>query len=105
MTKTVKPPYVGALAAIKRGWRVAPLPRGLKAAPPDGYPGIALATPAQIKAWEAELPGRNYAIVPGIDLTFIDVDVRDGKRGRESLDLLQLEYGQLPKTFTVRTTS
>jgi hypothetical protein len=103
--KRVKPPYTGALAAIKRGWRVAPLPRGLKAAPPFGFPSIPLATPAQIKAWEAELPGRNYAIIPGIDLTFIDMDVRDEKRGRESLDLLQLEYGQLPPTFTVRTTS
>lgn len=101
--KGVKPPYAGALAAIKRRWRVAPLPRRAKFAPPTGYPSIPLAAPAQIRQWEAELPGRNYAIIPGINLTFIDVDVRDGKGGLDSLEMLQLEYGQLPKTFRVRT--
>jgi hypothetical protein len=102
---SVKTPYIGALAAIKRRWRVAPLPRRAKAAPPVGYPQIPLATAAQVASWEAELPGRNYAIIPGIGLTFIDVDVRDDKGGRESLDLLELEYGALPKTFTVRSPS
>jgi len=102
---TLKTPYRGALAAIKRRWRVAPLPRHAKAAPPKGFPQIPRATAAQVAAWEAELPGRNYAIIPGIGLTFIDVDVRDDKGGRESLDLLELEYGALPKTFTVRTPS
>jgi hypothetical protein len=102
---SVKTPYRGALAAIKRRWRVAPLPRRAKAAPPKGFPQIPLATPEQVAKWEAELPGRNYAIIPGIGLTFIDVDVRDEKGGLQSLDTLELEYGKLPKTFTVRTPS
>lgn len=96
---------MGALASIKRRWRIAPLPRLLKKAPPVGYLQIPLASPAQIAAWEAELPGRNYAVVPGLSLTFVDVDVRDEKGGQQSLDLLELQYGALPKTFTVRTPS
>jgi hypothetical protein len=96
-------PYAGALAAIKRGWRVAPLPRMAKAAPPKGWPQSPMPSAAQVRAWEAELPGRNYAVMPGLTLTFIDVDVRDDKGGQQSLDRLELEYGALPKTFTVRT--
>lgn len=101
----IKPPVYGALACSKRGWRIAPLPRGLKAAPPGGYPGIAYADATQITKWEADLPGRNYAVVPGIALTFIDVDVRDDKGGLDSLATLEFEYGALPPTFTVRTPS
>lgn len=103
--KRVKSPVAGALAAIKRGWRVAPLSRLLKVKPPKGYQQSPLASRARISAWEAELPGRNYAIIPGLNLTFIDVDVRDEKRGLDSLALLERQYGALPKTFTVRTPS
>ena len=35
----------------------------------------------------------------------LDVDVRDGKRGMESLAALQNAIGALPETFTVRTAS
>ena len=103
--KRVKPPVAGALAASKRGWRTAPLPRLLKSPPPSGYLQSPLADRARISKWEAELPGRNYAVLPGLALTFIDVDVRDEKRGLELLAMLELEYGPLPKTFTVRTPS
>ncbi|WP_162244578.1 bifunctional DNA primase/polymerase [Afipia sp. Root123D2] len=42
--------------------------------------------------------GRGFLLV-------VDVDTRDGKQGDKSLALLEAIYGDLPATFTVRTTS
>src|SRR5579863_4443722 len=86
-----KMPYAGALACLNRRWRIAPLPVGKKKNPPTGYLAAPLVSPAKLKQWEANRPGRNYAVVPGIDLTMLDVDPRHG--GDASLFDLELEYG------------
>jgi Bifunctional DNA primase/polymerase, N-terminal len=99
----IKTPYGGALRCLNRGWRVAPLPVGKKFAPPDGYLDAPLVGVAKLKQWEANRPGRNYAVIPGLSLTMLDVDPKSG--GPASLDLLEVEYGTLPPTFTVRTPS
>ena len=98
-----KTPYAGALACLNRRWRIAPLPVGKKKSPPTGYLAAPLVSPAKLRQWEANRPGRNYAVVPGIDLTMLDVDPKHG--GDASLFDLELEYGPLPPTFTVRTPS
>ncbi len=100
---TNKSPYRGARLCIGRGWRVAPLLKGLKKKPPAGYQTCQLPAIAQLDAWEAAMPGRNYAVVGTPYLMLLDIDVRDEKRGLESLAELERQYGALPKTFTAQT--
>jgi len=56
----------------------------------------------------ANWPGHdgNWGIIPGKSgFLGIDVDVKDGKKGRESLTMLQSKYGKLPDTMVIQTPS
>lgn len=55
----------------------------------------------QIAAWRAEYPHANWGIATGNGLLVLDLDVKPGKNGIESIKTL----GALPATRTVRTGS
>lgn len=85
-----------ALALAARGFRVFPLRANSKLPAIKGWPEKATTNPDTIKRWWAENPEYNIGIATGGGLLVLDVDVKDGKRGVESLEELQMLYGELP---------
>jgi hypothetical protein len=99
-------PVSVALQLGAAGYRVAPLPPKAKKTPPTGFPTLPIGDLELIKRWEAEWPGRNYAIVTGETATpdwYVFVLDIDGENGRRTLELLEAEHGALPVTCTVTT--
>lgn len=101
-----------ALALAGAGVRVFPLSPGTKfpAIPKrEGGKGLLDATvdETQIRAWWDEYPGANVGVATGegSGVVVLDVDVRAGKVGARSLEELEARHGELPATYTVRTTS
>lgn len=91
--------------AIDLGWPVFPLAPGQKV-PPKNSGGFLDATTdlEQLRRWWG--PRSRFGIgLACVGCVVLDVDVRDGKPGRESLGELELEHGKLPETWTVRTPS
>jgi Bifunctional DNA primase/polymerase, N-terminal len=61
--------------------------------------------PRQIAAWRRQHPGCNFGIaLARSNLLVVDVDVKPGKVGQRTFDLLDIEYG-FPSTYTVRSPS
>ncbi len=100
-----------ALELARRGIAVFPLQPGTKIPyskddcskadwPFAGGTHIATTNPVKIEKWFSARPDLNYGVRAN-DLVILDVDVRDGKQGLESLAAL----GELPPTFTVVTPS
>lgn len=92
-----------ALSLARAGWRIVPLPPGMKAPGPKDWPTLATNDPATVSKWWTEQPQANVAIVGGNGLLMLDVDPRHG--GDISLTALQQQYGTLPATLTARTPS
>jgi putative DNA primase/helicase len=98
-----------ALAYAAAGWAVLPLQPGKKI--PDGTlvrKGFRDATcdRAQITSWFTKNPSAGVGIHPWTAGTVVlDIDVKNGKRGREALESLEAKYGELPRTLTARTPS
>lgn len=100
-------PLDGALAAVRRGWHIFPLLEGGKE-PHPGFSWTRLASnsEAQVLAWEAMYPNSNWGVHCGLSgLAVLDIDVKRGAPGPDSLLELELEHGSLPPTFTIRTPS
>jgi hypothetical protein len=58
----------------------------------------------QIEAWSKRFPGCNWGLSPKpSNLVPMDIDTKSGKSGLRTLDLLEMEYGELPDTEEVRT--
>jgi hypothetical protein len=97
-------PVKGALACARRGWHVTPIAKRQKKPPiwsnyKDPLSNRSTTSIEAIKRFESKEPGYNWAVVPNLcGLWLLDVD---GDRGQDSLNALELEYGQLPPTFTV----
>jgi KaiC/GvpD/RAD55 family RecA-like ATPase len=97
-------PHRCAVRAVKKGWYVFPIRKGTKK-----HALIAWGTQSsndldQINAWIKRWPGCNWGINTGMSNLFvIDVDNKKGKNGFESLIDLEIQYGPLPKTYTVKT--
>ncbi|HOX23508.1 MAG TPA: bifunctional DNA primase/polymerase, partial [Elusimicrobiales bacterium] len=92
-----------ALAYADLGWAVFPLlPNSKEPLTKHGFKD-ASKDPAIIKRWWAEHPSANIGIATGIisDLVVVDVDVKNGAKGFESLATL----GELPVTLAVQTPS
>lgn len=91
--------------ATTRGWACFPLkPNDKKPATDHGLLD-ASKDPEQLRAmWQS---GANLAIRTGAEsgLIALDVDVKKGKPGRESLEKMQRDNGPLPVTLTNRTAS
>src|SRR4029077_2945703 len=87
-----------ALEYAKEGWPVLPL-RGKV---PRTKHGVKDATrdAAQIIAWWTRWPDANIGLATGQASGYLvlDVDIKNGKRGDESLRKLESEHGPLPKT-------
>lgn len=97
-----------ALTYAARGWRVIPIPPGLRF--PRGFPewqNEGTTDTAQIQAWWTQYPNYGIGVLTGSqsNLWVLDVDVKDGQVGRESLAALEEQYGPLPPTYEVVTGS
>jgi hypothetical protein len=97
-----------ALAYAKAGFRVLPL--GVRSKLPliperEGGRGVLDATTDefQIRVWWQRQPQANIGLAAGAGLLIVDIDVRDGKPGREEFFSLEQKYGKLPETRTVST--
>ena len=55
--------------------------------------------PEQISEWAAKWPNANVGLVPGGDLTILDVEAPDVP----SIPEFHKQYGAIPLTFTVQT--
>lgn len=93
----------GALGLARAGWRIVPLPPGMKAPGPKDWPTLATNDPAIISKWWTARPDANIAIACGGGPLVLDVDPRHG--GDVSLTALQQQYGKLPMTLTARSPS
>ena len=99
-----------ALGYAARGLRVIPIdivkkyPYGI-----GGWQNLATDNPEQIRAWwTGEYEGWGVGIATGHTTTgrhlfVLDVDVKEGKNGDETLADLEAEHGKLPDTVTVHT--
>lgn len=70
------------------------------------WPSIATRDPAVIAGWWKAWPDANIGAHPGASgHVVIDVDVKKGKPGLETLAALEVDYGDLPETLTTITMS
>ncbi|MEI6084008.1 MAG: bifunctional DNA primase/polymerase [Verrucomicrobiota bacterium] len=98
-------PLDAALEACRRGWSVFPLvPNTKKPLLPWREHSTHLAE--RVRSWSAKYPDCNWGVDCGkSNLAVVDIDLKDGKNGLESLLLLETEHGGklLRDTFTVTT--
>ena len=102
-------PADAAEAYAALGWRVVPIapgtryPKGL-----EQWQHHATTDLDTIRSWWGGLY-RNHGVGivtgPGSGLWVLDIDVKDGKPGRASLEALEAEHGPLPVTVTAVTGS
>jgi hypothetical protein len=78
--------------------KVPMISHGLNAASTD---------PERVKEWWARWPEANIGLCTGSAAGFwvLDLDIKDGRNGNESLDALEAEHGATPETLTIRTGS
>jgi len=94
-----------ALRYAEAGFRLVPQDKNKKPCITD-WPEKASSDPAQLEKWKKQFPKANWAVLcGGSGLCVLDVDVKNGQPGRESLKKLQEAIGKLPTTMTVRTPS
>lgn len=92
-----------ALACVEQGWAVFPLvPNTKRPLTPNGFKDASKSVFA-VKKWWAAHPDANIGLATGeiSGIAVIDVDVKNGAKGRESLSSLN----GLPPTLTVTTPS
>ena len=95
-----------ALKLAELGLRVFPLRPNSKKPPLIGdFPDRATTDAALLRKWWRKWPNANIGVATGVPLhggylVVLDVDVRPGKDGKLSLDLL---YETMPSTLEVRT--
>ncbi|MGH9365052.1 MAG: bifunctional DNA primase/polymerase [Thermoanaerobaculia bacterium] len=93
-----------ALAYAARGWRVFPVNAKKEPLTKHGHLD-ATTDPVQIRKWWKKHPDAGIGYVPGTDVVFIDVDVKNGARGLESFAELTRRLGPLPATVKTLTPS
>ncbi len=88
-----------AIEAAKRGWKIFPI-KTMQKKPPifKDWENIASSDPEQIRKWGEKYKNCNWGVACGpSNLVVIDVDIKDGKPGRETLAALEAKYGPLPQ--------
>lgn len=95
-----------ALRLAELGFRIHPLPANSKI-PEAGtkWKKDATSDAETIRRWFRENPHANYIAAPSEDYFITDLDVKDGRNGLRDLEMLALEYGDLPDTLLVKTPS
>lgn len=94
-----------ALALAAKGYRVFPLAPGSKKPPRDfHWKRAATVIPAEVKKLWFAYPGANIGVATGNGMLVIDVDVKGGRSGDESLALLDA-LGLDGDSFRVSTPS
>lgn len=98
-----------ALALAAMGFEVFPLQPNGKMPVISKYPERATTDPEQIRKWWETDPLRNIGVsssrFKGRALFITDVDIKEGRDGRETLLGLELQGYEVTSTFTVRTGS
>lgn len=94
-----------ALKLAETGFRVFPLLAGTKV-PPKGFAWKDEATTDanRIREWWCADSNFNVGIATGNGTIVLDVDTKNGKPGKESLEALEVSYG-LPTSYRVATPS
>lgn len=103
-------PYaVAATDYLEAGWSPIALPLGQKSPVPDDYTGahgkwVDAATVAEwisgrVRAGQMIYPAGNVALRLPPDVIGIDVDMYEGKQGRETLSKAEESWGELPQTW------
>lgn len=94
-----------ALDYAARGWRVIPIPNGLKHPNRPGWQDAATTDADLIAQWWGEHPDHGIGIATGAasGIWVLDVDVGVGKDGAETLADLEATYGPLPDTVEAIT--
>src|SRR5208282_1127213 len=96
-----------ALLAEHPGWCVFPIKRGEKK-PPLFLDELRLASGnrKQVESWAKLHPNCNWGLSCAKSrVIVVDVDCKPGKVGRDSLNMLELEWGPLPPTLTAQSPS
>jgi hypothetical protein len=98
-------PFVdSALGLARRGFRVFPLEPGAKIPVyAFAWKDLASSDVSAIRSWWRQWPDANIGVATGRGLVVLDADVKGGKRGLESLDLL--DALGLPDSLRVATPS
>ena len=95
-----------ALQYASKGWHVFPIRKGTTNKPRVKWGSDATTDEKVIKGWWKAWPEDNIGIATGPSgLTVVDVDMKHGKNGQETLDELELDYGRLPHTLSAQTPS
>jgi hypothetical protein len=89
------------------GHKLFPIAAGKKSPPCfEGYQTKASNNSKQLAAWDKQYHGPSWGLAPeSSGVVVLDADLKTGKKGQASLDDLELMYGPLPPTSTVRTPS
>ena len=95
-----------ALDFAARGFKIFPQSRE-KRPLLQGWPTNATDDPKKIESWFKKHPEANFAFVTGkpSDCIVLDVDVKNGQKGEDSLKRLEEEHGKIDTTLIVRTPS
>src|SRR4051812_43667497 len=88
-----------ALNAARQGYYVFPCVADGKVPQVRRWESVATVDEEQIRRWWTRWPDANIGAAVGASgISVLDVDVRDGKRGTQSLDELEIKFGELPRT-------
>lgn len=95
-----------ALNYANKGWYVFPIKEKTTNKPRVKWGTKATLDRKIITEWWTNWPKDNIGIATGpSNLCIIDIDIKSGKQGQETLDNLELDHGQLPDTLSAKTPS
>jgi Bifunctional DNA primase/polymerase, N-terminal len=95
-----------ALSYAARGWFIYPSFPGTKSRTNLKWRTASTTSEKQIRDWWTKSPNATICLdCEKTGLAVLDLDQKNGKDGRQRLDLLELENGELPLTLTQRTAS
>lgn len=96
-----------ALDLAGRGWRVFPLATGRKTPAVKEWQKVATLDTEQIDAWWDRNPDSGVGIATGKEsgIFVVDVDIKEGKRGDETLRDLEQQFADMPVTVQAITGS
>jgi hypothetical protein len=95
-----------ALSYAARGWYIYPSFPGTKSKTNLKWRTASTTREKQIRDWWTKSPNATICLdCEKSGLAVLDLDQKDGKDGRQRLELLELQNGQLPPTLMQRTAS